>query len=40
LDDLKTTLVGREGQGSLIRKETEVASREGLEMEKELCRLS
>ena len=36
LDGLKMTLEGREGQGSLIRKETEVASREALEMEKDL----
>jgi len=36
LDGLKSSLLGREGQGSLIRKETEVASREGLENEKEL----
>jgi hypothetical protein len=36
LDGLKVTLEGREGQGSLIRKGTEVASREGLETEKEL----
>ena len=36
LDGLKVTLEGREGQGSLIRKGTEVASREGLETEKDL----